>query len=235
MFLNSTLESIYYLFFPHHCIVCRRSLNQRKMPLCAACFTALNKVEDDGKMQSILFASRSALKRHLFSSGMSLVYFSKSSTAQSIVHTIKYHHNKKVAFWVGSFMATAVRHKKVVDVDVLVPVPLHKEREQERTYNQAMVIGEGLSEVLHIPVAKNLIVRTKKTQSQTTLHSEEERKKNVHNAFTLTAAASQYVNKHLLLIDDVLTTGSTISACASVLSSIPQARISFLTFAITEI
>ena len=117
-------------------------------------------------------------------------------------------------------------------IDAIVPVPLHPEKEAARGYNQSVLIAEGMSEVLNIPVLEKALQRTKNTESQTQ-KTREQRIENMQSAFSVPNAPIVQ-GKHLLLVDDVLTTGATLEACALALKTMPSVNISIATIGIAS-
>jgi ComF family protein len=155
----------------------------------------------------------------------SAVYF--EGTLRKAVHKFKYDGITALAEPLGSLM-TEYWSRHPVPVDVLVPVPLHKNRLRERGFNQAALLAHQLSKQVHLAVDEQTLVRQRATASQVDLDTEE-RKKNVRDAFQCTSSA--LANKRVLLIDDVCTTGSTLEACAVALKEGGAKRVQALTLA----
>ncbi len=165
------------------------------------------------------------------SSVRSRVYFVRDSLVQSIVHSFKYGEMPMLGRMVGASIAP-VLIPDVTEFDLVVPVPLHRTREAERGYNQSKELAKGLVERLSIPVySEKLIRRIRPTQSQAQL-SISERYENVQGAFKRTKLADSVLfNKRVLIVDDVLTTGSTIAAIAEELVLAEPKSIGVLVFA----
>jgi len=160
-------------------------------------------------------------------------YFSKGKIIQTLVHQLKYKGNRDIGLWLGKMMGISMsRSGRFSGVDYLIPVPLNIKREHKRGYNQAYIICKGISELMNIPVMAGQLLRSKETSTQTKKHRTE-RWENVSGGFELNDR-SVLNGKHLLLVDDVLTTGATIEACAQVLLSVPKVDLSIATLAIAN-
>jgi ComF family protein len=145
--------------------------------------------------------------------------FIQQSVIQSVVHAFKYYDMPRLAFAAGEVLGTAAL-AHLGDFDLLLPVPLHRTRLADRTYNQSERLAAGIANVWKVPVAHPALVRRKKpTKSQTSL-SDTERWENVKDAFVLSRkAALELQDKRVVIIDDVLTTGATIASIASLLQN----------------
>ncbi len=160
----------------------------------------------------------------------SFCYFSKDSLVQRLLHQLKYKGNKDVGYFSGRMMGTTLRQsERYDDVDALIPLPLFASREKKRGYNQAAVLCEGISETTGIPVLKNIVYRVTSTETQTN-KSRIERWLNMEGRFELRDPAA-VKNKHVLLVDDVLTTGATLEACGHELLKGENTKISISTLA----
>lgn len=149
-----------------------------------------------------------------------------------VIHKLKYEGFYRVAEEMGYELGTLLDYLGAVGYDALVPVPIHNARKRERGYNQAEHIAIGVERVVKIPVAKSLVVRTRYTSTQTKL-SKEERIKNITDAFTSGKDAHRITNGVFLVIDDVLTTGSTLNTVAQCLLDYGARRVDVATIAKT--
>ena len=159
----------------------------------------------------------------------SWLHFEKESKVQNILHHIKYKDKDKFARQIGEIMASEMPDF-FVDIDAIVPVPLHPKKQKIRGYNQSVEIANGVQKVVGLPIFSQLLERTRFSETQTH-KNKEERWKNTEGLFTL-APNDGFEGKHLLLIDDVLTTGSTAIACLKCLEQIPNVKLSFLSLAV---
>ncbi|MBQ9864762.1 MAG: ComF family protein [Bacteroidales bacterium] len=164
----------------------------------------------------------------------SLLYFQKGNVAQSIIHQIKYHGNTQLAHQYGHLLGNTLKESGRFDtIDYIVPVPLHWLRQLRRGYNQSQLLALAISDDLNVPVADKNLYRHLYTSSQT--HKDrQQRTQNVSSAFRV-RHPEKLAGKHILLIDDVITTGATIEACYHALESIPDIKISITALAITTL
>lgn len=157
-------------------------------------------------------------------------FFSKDGKVQHLIHELKYKGNSDAGVFLGQELGKTLKEAPLFQgLDYLIPVPLHPKREKERGYNQSAMIAQGLSEMTGIPVVEDFLIRSVNTATQTH-KSKEDRWKNVKDIFAL-HHGDRLEGKYVLLIDDVLTTGATLEACALTLSSVPGITISCATAA----
>ena len=161
------------------------------------------------------------------------LYFTTGSSVQSGLHLLKYKGRKEIGIYFGRQMGlTLVHSHRFKDCEIIIPLPLYVDREKKRGYNQATKIAEGLSQQLKIPVVSDVVFRVKKTETQTH-KSRIERWKNMEGKFLLFNTA--FLNDlHLLLVDDVITTGATLEACSNELLKVPGIRLSVATLCIAS-
>jgi ComF family protein len=159
--------------------------------------------------------------------------FKKGSRYRTILHQLKYQGQKGIGEYLGEhFGAELVQSGRFPRADMLCPVPLHPRKERKRGYNQSYHIALGLSRQLHIPVLRDNLRRKADTGSQTR-KSRYDRWKNMENMFEV-IEPERYEGKHIVLVDDVVTTGATLEACAAAILSCCHARISILALAIAQ-
>lgn len=167
-----------------------------------------------------------------FCQAISFYRFHKKGRLQRLIHHFKYKGVKEIGLTLGKMMASELKKQDFFNgIDMLVPVPIHKKKLRKRGYNQSHYLAEGISVVTNIPWRKDLIIKRLNTESQTK-KGRFKRWKNVKSSFHLN---DHKLNEeiHILLIDDVLTTGSTIEACAIELNKIKNVKLSLLTLAYT--
>ena len=150
---------------------------------------------------------------------------------QDLVHAFKYDRREAIGQQLGEAAAGQMPGDVVAGYDLLVPIPLHKARQQERGFNQAAVLAASLGRLWQRPVAADIAVRLRRTKSQTNLTTEE-RRRNVADSFTIT---TQGQGEHILLIDDVLTTGATTAECAAALEAAGYGGVGVFTIATPQI
>jgi ComF family protein len=176
------------------------------------------------------------MERHLhgrfpFEYAVALYYFSKEGGVQNLLHELKYKGKTEIGFHLGEILGKKITESDLVKPDVIIPLPLFWKKEKQRGYNQSQFFAEGLSAELQIPVASNAIKRIRESESQTR-KSRFDRIENVEHIFQL-KDNHQIDNKHILLVDDVLTTGATIEACADAILQAKNVRLSIATIAVT--
>lgn len=159
-----------------------------------------------------------------------LYHFSKSSRLQQVIHQLKYKGRKDIGFTLGKLLGKELSQSSLYqNIDIIIPVPLYKKKKNKRGYNQSEEIAKGVSEEMNVPLNTSILIRKAFTTTQTR-KKRFERWENVKEVFTI-QNLSTLKNKHILLIDDVCTTGSTLVACAEQLSTIDNVRISVATVA----
>ena len=200
--------------YPPLCFVCGQRLSSGTERVCGTCWSSFTALRDDDAV--VLELRRRFVENGAVSDFLSCYLFEKEGKLQDVIHLLKYGGVKSMGVMLGREVGRLIlRCKEFSTADCLVPVPLHKLKRRERGYNQSEMICRGVSEVTGIPTHPNMIVRFKYTTSQTQLDLEE-RQKNVGDAFTIPLRyISQVRDKRIILVDDVITTGSTINACAT--------------------
>lgn len=163
-------------------------------------------------------------------SATSELYFSKNSIVQNMIHEFKYRGNKKAGHYFGNLIGRSLLNSNRFNVDVIVPLPLFIRKEKMRGFNQATILCHGIAEIIDRPVIEENVTRKFFTESQTKKHRTE-RWKNVEGIFHINDSKS-LEEKHILLVDDVVTTGSTLEACGSEILKIAGTTLSIATLAI---
>ena len=156
-----------------------------------------------------------------------LFYYEASSSVSNIIYDLKYHDHPEIGREMGRLTACEFTEAGFFDgIDVIIPVPLAKKRHRQRGYNQSLCIAEGISQVTGLPIYNKVLRRTKFAKSQTTM-DRWGRQENVENVFKLKDAEAIH-DRHVLLVDDVVTTGATMSACACELLKTSGVKVSLL-------
>lgn len=164
-------------------------------------------------------------------SAMSEFYFHKDSIVQNLIHEFKYRGNKKIGLYLGKLMGRSMlMSNRFLNVDFLIPLPLFIEKEFKRGFNQSAILCAGINEIMNIPIVTKNVIRTKFTETQTK-KGRTERWENVEKSFSV-IDPNIFKGKHILLVDDVITTGATIEACGREILKIEDVRLSVASLAV---
>lgn len=225
------LQQALQLFYPHHCLGCGTDLISKSALLCFIC---LHKLPHTGFQ---LYPNNTV--EQLFNGRVELeaahceFYFSKGELIQLLMHQLKYRGKKEIGIFLGELMGKNLLDcGRFSDIDFIIPLPMHPKKEIKRGYNQATIIAKGVSTSTQIPLLLKRVIRKKITETQTK-KDRSERWQNVEDSFEIIHPET-LIGKHLLIVDDVLTTGATLDACCTVLKRIPNIRLSTATIAIAS-
>ncbi len=223
------------IFYPHTCSGCGYSLADRKTLLCSQCESLLPRTEhawQRGNMvEQILVDIPLA---HSLVRGAAFGYYEYDTPYRDMIHTFKYRRHPQIGEYLGQLAAKEfAAHGFFDDIDLLVPVPLHKKRLAKRGYNQAEVICDGISKVTNVPIDTMHLFRAMNNTSQTK-KTAQERQVNTDNIFTMQASAD-WKGKHILLVDDIITTGATLRSAMQAMKGIRGLRVSVFTLGITHV
>lgn len=219
---------------PKHCFVCEKFINQDtninficnecyyKFPLASSKDIIFNKLSKNFPSDELAISNAIALFK-----------VSHKSDYMKIIHSIKYYGFRKLGFQLGIELGKLIKNQTTIFYNFIVPVPIHSARLRERGFNQAEIIAKGIAQILGIRVENRIIKRFKYTMTQTLL-SGEERKTNVQNVFKAYNQKIKLNNEMILLVDDVLTTGSTINECAKTLLELGARRVDVASLSITS-
>ena len=201
------LRDIAQLFFPDSCRGCKGGLRAGEHMFCTACISELSEDLAQGRKITDWLVTVPGLAE-----GWILLGFRQGGIVQNILHELKYHHQPEIGFELGRILGTIIREQhENFSGDVIIPIPLHRRRQMARGYNQSFCIAQGIAGELGITVREDLLKRTRATQTQTR-KSRFERWLNVREAFRV-MDASFISGRDIILVDDVVTTGSTLEAC----------------------
>lgn len=232
-FLATTVKEIMAgmadMAWPNLCLLCERPLLSGERHVCLNCLYELPAIHD------VSFRENPTADRFLgkieFEGAASGYRYGKDSNIQKALELLKYKGEKEIGSCLAKAAAPRLRERGFFkDIDGLIPVPLHKKKQRIRGYNQSEWIAKGLSEGTGIPVHTDLLGRSVHNATQTTRNLWN-RWQNAQGLFELNNL-HDFGGKHLLLVDDVLTSGSTMVACATVLKEIPDIRLSFFALAL---
>lgn len=214
------IKSLNYFFlnlvYPNLCLLCKQIMEEHNKAICQDCWQKFKPIPVRNRLKSMLVTDGldAAFSGWFFTNGL-----------EDVIHSLKYNDRAKLGIELGRHLGQLISPASLGTVDILTAVPLHRVKKRDRGYNQANWIAKGVAEVWHIPFSKKILKRNRFTVSQTTL-DKEERQANMAYAFT---AQGKIKNKSFVIIDDVLTTGSTMSACAMALKNTGAAHVYSLT------
>ncbi len=218
------------LIFPELCQACAKSLYRNEDLICADCLYHLP--YNDFHLQPDNAVAQQFWGRVNLQAAAAMLYFSKGSRVQNLMHQLKYKNKPEVGFYLGKLAGKRLMENPVfASADFIIPVTLHKQKMLKRGYNQSLSFAEGLSEKMLIPVSVENLIRTTVTESQTK-KSRVSRYENMKKVFSVKNPAL-LTGKHVLLVDDIITTGATLEACCNVLLEIPGVKISIAAIAYT--
>jgi len=215
-------------FFPVYCPVCKLPMYVPGQFICLKCELGMPKTnftKDKDNPVSQIFWGRVQIE-----GATSLFRFEKGSKYQSLMHLLKYKGRQAIGIFLGKLLGLEIKESPFCNVDYIIPVPLHIQKEKQRGYNQSEIIARGISLITGIPINTRVIYRKKYTESQTR-KNRYERWENMENVFCLCDHSESFTNSTFLLVDDVITTGSTLEACSTILLSIPGSRLFIATIA----
>lgn len=224
-------KELFRIFYPELCVNCENQLSKNENTICTYCRHDLPLIRFENYTDNIIaktFYGRVAIEK-----ANALLYFRKTGITKKLIHDLKYKGNEEIGVFFGNWLGEIIKeNNKFSDVDYLIPVPLHQKKLKKRGFNQVSKFGEKLSFHLKKPFVENILIRTSTSKTQT-FKSRFERFNNIDTKFQLTDY-TRFKNKHLLLIDDVITTGATLEACAKELQKTEGVKVSILTMAYTE-
>ncbi len=229
--LHRASDGFLSFFYPEMCLACETHPRAPGDVLCVRCngtLPLLNYHRQRENPFTIRFWGRLPLH-----AGAAMMLFTKDSRVQHLLHNLKYNGQREIGVELGRKFGWMLGQSKAFGKpDVIVPVPLHERKEWMRGYNQSAMFGSGLASSLGVEHLPKAMFRTAYTETQTR-KSRIERLQNVRDVFEV-RQRERLAGKHVLLVDDVLTTGSTLEACALKILEITGTRVSMATIAIAS-
>ena len=228
---STILSPLVHFFYPHNCIGCGSDIIEKENFLCLEC---INDLPHTG---FATYANNPVEKifwgRIPVTFGMSEFYFSKDSIIQNCIHEFKYRGNKNLGLYLGKIIGkTMLNSNRFSNIDFLIPLPLFTEKEFKRGFNQSSILCSGIKEVMNIPVITKNVIRRIHTETQTK-KGRIQRWENVEKSFSV-IEPEMLKGKHILLVDDVITTGATIEACGREFLKIEGVQLSVASLAISK-
>jgi ComF family protein len=223
------IYDFFSILFPKICAVCGNILWKQEETICLSCEFHLPKTNFHLSLEnpvSCLFWGKVDLV-----SAASYLYFNKGNNVQLLIHQLKYKGRKDIGCYLGrQYGQQLIVAHLFQTVQLIVPVPLHSKKQKQRGYNQSEQFAIGLGQSMKVPVSKDILTRKRETETQTK-KSRFRRWQNVLEVFEI-RDPEPLKNKHVLLVDDVITTGATLESCIRTLSVISGIRISVATIAV---
>lgn len=226
MLLKEVVKEVLAYYYPNYCVGCKRKLLTCERGICLYCLYKLpktNNFSEVNNLSEVLLAGRFPFERVA-----SLAIFNKEGLLQKFIHELKYNNKPYIGHVLGAVFGADLKGSDFLQpIDLIVPVPLHPKKKVIRGYNQAEAFAKGLSEATSITLSVDVLVRAINNPTQTK-RTKTQRWDNVKGIFTV-QNKDVFKDKHLLLVDDVITTGSTIEACAMALYECANIKISVAT------
>jgi ComF family protein len=221
--LQKIWDGLTGLIFPDFCEVCGTPLVRGERYICLSCLYKMPRTQfweiENNEIEKLFWGKIN------IEHACSLFYFRKGSNYRPMIHRLKYKGKCNIGLRLGEELGVCLGNSLLYsDISMIVPVPLHPAKERLRGYNQSEYIAYGISNVTNLPLEKRNLIRTKYTQTQTRKNAAE-RWENVQSVFDV-RDKSRLNGEHILLIDDVITTGSTVESCASTILNSSTCKVS---------
>ncbi len=231
MISNLWIADLIRLFFPYNCQACGETLKEQENIICLNCALKLPKTNfhlyDDNPVSRVFWG------RVQLEAATSFLFFNKGGNVQKLIHQLKYRGKKEVGIYLGKLFGLALMESQTFrNIDIIIPVPLHPKKQQKRGFNQSESIGKGLSITTGKKLVNDNLLRVVNTDSQTR-KSRYSRWENVKDVFQV-RYPDNLSEKHILLVDDVLTTGATLEACAANLLEAGNTKVSVVSLAYAQ-
>ncbi len=227
--MPGVIKELLNLLYPPLCVVCGRNLIAGEEHLCSACLYALPRTRFHSERQNTV--CERFWGKLPFEKATAAFHYQKESQVQLLMESFKYKSNRQLAFYLGKYAGMQLARQGFFEqIDLILPVPLHKNKERWRGYNQSELIARGLAHHSGLPVDTGSLERVVENPTQTR-RGLWERSRNVQQIFRL-SSHDRLAGKHVLLVDDVLTSGSTMEACGNALLEAGGLRLSFFALAL---
>jgi ComF family protein len=231
-YLYDVWDDFLSLLFPRLCYACGNHLLRNENLICTECYIRIPRtafhLQDDNPVAR-LFWGRCRIER-----AAAFSFYNKDSRIRKLIHNLKYRGVREIGSELGRIYGISLKDTAFLEgIDMIIPVPLHPSKERIRGFNQSSIIAGGFSEVTGIPVNGNILIRKGFSETQTR-RSRYERWMNVEGIFSI-SVPEMAEGKHVLLIDDVITTGSTLEACANELLKCRDTKVSVAALAVAVV
>ncbi|MCT4614507.1 MAG: ComF family protein [Marinifilaceae bacterium] len=211
------LSAVLNLFYPRLCINCSKALLESEYYICLHCLYDIPKSNNLPKADNLIEQKFWGLAK-IEQAGTMFIY-NKGNSIQNLLFALKYRGKSKFGVFLGELLGHEIKKSgRFTNIDYIIPIPLHRKKFKLRGFNQSSMIAKGISNVLNKPLREDIVYRNSNTKTQTSM-SREHRWKNVKSVFSLDNNADLN-GKHILLVDDVITTGATLCSCSIELTNI---------------
>ena len=238
---DKTLESLLDLrddvldfIFPQHCIICKKYLSRKEQNVCQICWDNLVRLPFPFCVECRSLVEKDSHCRQCQNeSDLDLVYSlgAFDDSYQNLIYAFKYDQLTNLGKRLGTALGEQIKEdKRFTGLDFLIPVPLHPSRKRKRGFNQSEILTDEISQKIGLPALKDVLRKKKRTKDQTNLNAMQ-REENVRGAFEI-KNKDMVLNKNIVLVDDVITTGATLKECARTLAQAGASRILGLTVAV---
>ena len=225
------VKNLLNLFFPKVCLACQNYLTDNELHICTQCRHQL-------PLTNFHFDTSNAVHKMMYGrvkldQATALLHFSKKGIVQQLMHNLKYRNHEVIGQFLGEWLGEELKNSEAYKtIDVVVPVPLHKSKQRQRGYNQVDKFGKALANALQADYNSHTLIKSSATKTQV-FKDRLKRSSNTDANFTI-SEKDALKHKHILLVDDIITTGATIESCANALLSIEGIKLSVATMAITD-
>lgn len=223
-------NNLFDFILPRFCCSCKTKLSVNQDTMCVDC---LSKIQRSNSSRLQREFERKFFNNKIISEFYSPFVFEKDKELQHAIHALKYDKKFPVGIFLGKVLAAEIKSSKTNwKFDLIIPIPLHQLKKAERGYNQAYYIAKGVGKIFKVKVSDRIVKRIKYTESQTTMNLNE-REENISGAFKV-KWNTQVRGKNILLLDDVITTGATISECGKILLEAGASKVYAASIAIAD-
>lgn len=225
------LRSLRYFLFPKACHGCSESLQASEYMICTRCrhYVPLTQshLYNDKLIQKVFYG------RIMLEQATALFYFEKKGPVQALLHNLKYRGQEEISTFLGDWLGHELSQLPAYrDIDIVIPVPIHPKKRKKRGYNQVTGFALALAKHVEADCTEKILIKSKNTKTQV-FKGRFSRSDEILDAFSIVENQS-LAGKHILLVDDILTTGATLEACALQLLKIPKIKLSIATMAIAQ-
>lgn len=222
MGIKMFIKDFISLFYPIYCLACGKNLVKNEECICTHCLVSLPKINFYSNENPLM---DKFIGRVYIEAAIASYYFKKGSTMQHLMHQLKYKGQKNIGEYLGLLMGIDIMEDDILkSIDLILPIPLHPNKIKKRGYNQSEIIAKGVQKATKKPLNTHSLVRHIETDTQTK-RSHYNRWENIHNVFKV-IDSKPLEGKHILLVDDVITTGSTLEAATHTLLAVPNTKVS---------